>query len=72
MKNGSKNIQVQIRQQRFYNELPEEFNWMKAVDIGTKCNMSPSSVRRYLLGGQFERTAKGLYRKVVKVEPGEH
>jgi hypothetical protein len=71
MKNGSKHIQLQARQQRFFDSLPIEFNWMKAVDLGQKLNMSPSSVRRYLLSAQFERTGKGLYRKVVKEVPSE-
>lgn len=71
MKNGSKNIQIQAKQQRFFKSLPAEFNWTQAVDLGQKMNMSPSSVRRYLLSGQFERNTKGWYRKVVKPVPDE-
>jgi hypothetical protein len=71
MKNGSKYIQQQAKQQRFFDILPVEFNWMLAVDLGQKLNMSSSSVRRYLLGGEFERIGKGQYRKVVKEVGGE-
>ncbi len=71
MKNGSKHIQIQARQQRFYESLPVEFNWSQALDLGQKMNMSASSVRRYLVSGQFERNTKGWYRKVVKPVPDE-
>lgn len=71
MKNGSKHIQIQAKQQRFFESLTDEFNWSQAVDLGQKINMSPSSVRRYLLTGQFERNTKGWYRKVVKPVPDE-
>jgi hypothetical protein len=72
MKNGSKYIQQQAKQQRFFDILPVEFNWTLAVGLGQKLNMSPSSVRRYLLGGEFERIGKGQYRKVIKGVAGEH
>jgi hypothetical protein len=45
---------------------------MLAVGLGQKLNMSSSSVRRYLLGGEFERIGKGQYRKVIKEVAGEH
>ena len=72
MKNGSKNIQTQTKQQYFFEKLPDEFTWLNAVSIGSTFGMSASSVRRYLLSGLFERTSKGSYKKMVKQDPGEH
>ena len=72
MKDGSKNIQTQSKQQYFFEKLPDEFSWLNAVSIGSAFGMSASSVRRYLLSGLFERTSKGSYRKMVKQDPGEH
>jgi hypothetical protein len=69
MKDGSKIIQTQARQQLFFEKLPPEFTRLKAVSIGNECGMSTSSVRRYLLSGQFERIGKGSYRKIVKADP---
>jgi hypothetical protein len=72
MKDGSKIIQTQAKQQRFFAELPNEFGWAQALEVGKQFGMSPSSVRRYLLGGQFERITKANYRKVFKPVSGEH
>ena len=69
MKDGSKIIQTQARQQLFFEKLPSEFAWLKAVSIGNECGMSTSSVRRYILSGQFQRIGKGSYRKIVKADP---
>jgi hypothetical protein len=72
MKDGSKIIQTQAKQQRFFAELPNDFSWAQALEVGKQFGMSPSSVRRYLLGGQFERITKANYRKVFKLVSGEH
>ena len=72
MKDGSKIIQTQAKQQRFFAALPNEFSWAQALETGKQFGMSPSSVRRYLLGGQFERITKANYRKVFKPVSGEH
>jgi hypothetical protein len=72
MKDGSKIIQTQAKQQHFFAALPNEFSWAQALETGKQFGMSPSSVRRYLLGGQFERITKANYRKIVKPESGEH
>ncbi len=71
MKDGSKMIQNQAKYERLYEELPEEFTLGMALQLSSKLNLSASSIRRYLLNGQFERISKGIYRKLLKKEEGE-
>ena len=71
MKDGSKMIQNQAKYERLYHELPDEFTLGMAIQLCSKVNLSVSSVRRYLLNGQFERTSKGRYRKLFKKVEGE-
>ena len=71
MKDGSKMIQNQAKYERLYEELPNEFTLGMALQLSSKLNLSASSIRRYLLNGQFERISKGIYRKLLKKEEGE-
>ncbi|MCA6516889.1 MAG: DUF3987 domain-containing protein [Chitinophagaceae bacterium] len=71
MKDGSKMIQNQVKYERLYEDLPEEFTLGMAIQISSKINLSVSSVRRYLLNGRFEKVGQGKYRKLLKKVEGE-